>query len=291
MSDQKTYFFMAGLPRSGSTLLSAILNQNPRIYSGPNSPVLGIMSGIEEYLTIDESFNAFPKQQQAGEMIANSIVHYYSDIKKPVIIDKNRAWPAKLEYITGYFGIEPKIICPVRNLSEIIASFIAMHRRNPFEIDGKLNFIDQMLVKNNLPLNDYNRCQVLSGEGVIGNAYDDIKSALIKGKQKYFHFVEYDDLINDPETTMKNLYEFLEEDNYKHDFENIVNINQEKDAEVFGFADMHSVRKEISKTSIDPTELLPEDVLKACEGSEFWKNLDDINSKDNQSTKEIENAR
>ena len=42
-SQQKTYYFMAGLPRAGSTLLSAILNQNPRIYSGPSSPVTSIM--------------------------------------------------------------------------------------------------------------------------------------------------------------------------------------------------------------------------------------------------------
>ena len=44
---KKTFYFMAGLPRSGSTLLSSILNQNPRFYSGPSSPVLGAMYALE----------------------------------------------------------------------------------------------------------------------------------------------------------------------------------------------------------------------------------------------------
>ena len=44
----KKFYFMAGLPRAGSTLLSTLLNQNPRIYSGPSSPVLGAMYGIHE---------------------------------------------------------------------------------------------------------------------------------------------------------------------------------------------------------------------------------------------------
>ena len=44
----KTFYFMAGLPRSGSTLLSSILNQNPRFYSGPSSPVLGAMFAVEQ---------------------------------------------------------------------------------------------------------------------------------------------------------------------------------------------------------------------------------------------------
>jgi len=47
----KTFYFMAGLPRSGSTLLSSILNQNPRFYSGPSSPVLGAMYAVEENFT------------------------------------------------------------------------------------------------------------------------------------------------------------------------------------------------------------------------------------------------
>lgn len=273
---QKKYYFMAGLPRSGSTLLSAILNQNPRFYSGPSSPVTGIMVELENIIARDELFRAFPKNQQAGELIANVIKHYYSDVEKPVIFDKNRSWVNRMHYISGYFGMEPKILCPVRNTSEILASFIAMRNRNPFEVNGKINFIDEMLVKTNTPLTDENRCEFMaSPNGILGQSYNGLKQALMEGRQKQLHFIEYEDLVNDPDGTMRKIYDFLGEEYYKHDFSNLVNLHKEDDASVYGLADMHDVRPELAKTSIKPEEILPESIIEKCLNSEFWRNLED----------------
>lgn len=279
--DSKTYYFMAGLPRSGSSLLSAILNQNPRFYSGPSSPVTGLMVLLENALNQDELFRAYPKDSQAAQMIASLIRHYYSDVEEPVIFDKNRSWVNRIHYISGYFGIEPKIICPVRNLDEILASFITMHRRNPYEVDGKINFVDEMLVKNNVPLTDDNRCEFLaSGDGIVGQSYHGIKQALLQGYEKNIHFVEYDDLTSDPEDTMKKLYEFLGEQYHEHDFDNLENIHQEQDATVYGFADMHDVRKTLAKTSANPEEILSEFVIDNCKDAEFWRDLEEIELSD-----------
>lgn len=274
--EQRTYYFMAGLPRSGSTLLSAILNQNPRFYSGPSSPVTGIMLVLEQAIAQDELFQAFPKPQQAGEIIANVLSHYYSDVAQPVIFDKNRSWVSRMHYIPGYFGIEPKILVPVRDTAEILASFISMRNRNPFEVNGRVNFIDEMLIKNNIPLTDDNRCQLIAGpNGILGQSYDGIRQALMEGRQKQLHFIEYDDLINDPEATMRKVYDFLGEPYFQHDFSNLVNIHKEDDASVYGLADMHDVRNTLSKVSIDPKEILSEMVLANCEGSEFWRNINE----------------
>jgi sulfotransferase len=271
--NRKTYYFMAGLPRSGSTLLSSLLNQNPRIHSGPSSPVTGLMLLLEQQLSSDELFLAYPKPQQAARIIASTLENYYSDVEKPVIIDKNRSWVNRVHYIPGYFNIEAKIICPVRNISDILTSFISMHRRNGFvSPTGKINFIDDMLVKSGLPLTDENRCQILvSQNGILGQSYFGIKDALVKGYQKNLHFVEYDDLMNNPKETMDKLYEFLGEDYYEHDFSKIENIHKERDAEVYGINDMHDVRSELKKTSADPAEILPESILKQCQGTEFWR--------------------
>lgn len=271
--NQKTYYFIAGLPRSGSSLLSAILNQNPRFHSGPSSPVLGLMTNIERSLASDELFLAYPKPQQAAELIANTIRHYYSDIEKPVIFDKNRGWPSFIHYIEGYFGIQkPKILCPVRNIDEVLASFIAMHRRNPFHIDGRINFIDEMLVKSNLPLTDGARCELLAGSnGIVGQSFDAIKKALMEGREASLFFVEYDDLTTRPEETMKKIYTFLGETYFKHDFENITKSYEENDKGVYGLSDMHQVISTLKQSSIDPKEFLPENVIESCKGQEFWR--------------------
>lgn len=280
---QKKYYFMAGLPRSGSTILSAILNQNPRFYSGPSSPVTGLMAMLEQQLSQDELFAAYPKPEQASMIISNIIHQYYFDVEKPVIFDKNRSWVNRIHYIEGYLGITPKIICPVRNIDEILASFISMYRRNPYQVNGKINFMDDMLIKSNILLTDDNRCEFLVSEsGILGQSYLGIRDVLMKGHEKYLHFVEYDDLVNSPEETMKGIYDFLDEEYYEHEFDNLVNVNKENDASTYGLSDMHSIRKELKKTSSSPEEILSENILSKCKGLEFWRDLEPIDTENKE---------
>lgn len=274
----KTYYFMSGLPRAGSTLLSSILNQNPRFYSGPSSPVVPTMIALEASLSQDELFLAYPKPEIAAAMIASILPQFYMDINKPVIFDKNRSWVNRLHYIPGYFGIEPKVLCPVRNIDEILASFIAMQRRNMYTGDGsKINFIDEMLIKNNIPLTDDNRCELLShGQlGILGQSYNGIKQAIMEGRQKSLHFIEYDDLLNNPEDTMSKIYDFLGEEPFNHNFAKIENMHRERDAEVYGMADMHEVRSVLGKRGINPKEILSEKMIQNCINAEFWRVLDE----------------
>jgi sulfotransferase len=271
-TERKSFFFMAGLPRSGSTLLSSILNQNPRIYSGPSSPVMAAMSAIERELSSCELFLSYPKPEQARQIIGSVLPQYYSDRDEPIIIDKNRAWTNNFEYIQGYFGIEPKIICPVRDTAEILTSFISMIRRNPFEVQGKVNFIDEMLLKSDIPLTDSNRCQFLAGPyGILGQSVEGIRKVLMEGYDRSIHFVEYKDLVEKPEKTLEKIYDFLGEEAYEHNFSSLENKNRELDAEVYGIADMHEVRPILKATNQKPEEVLPEDILSMCQNTEFWR--------------------
>ena len=270
----KTFYFMAGLPRSGSTLLSSILNQNPRFYSGPSSPVVPTMIALENSLANDELFLGYPKPQQAKEIIASVLPQYYSDRPEPVIFDKNRSWTVRMEYIPGYFDIAPKVICPVRDTAEILTSFISMLRRNPYEVDGKINFVDEMLIKNNIPLTDNNRCELLaSPAGILGQSVEGLQKALMEGYDQSLHFVEYKDLVNNPQETMQKIYEFLGEEPFEHTFDNLKNENRENDGKIYGFADMHEVRPVVKATAPAPEEILSAEILEKCQNTEFWRTL------------------
>jgi sulfotransferase len=274
---KKKYYFMAGLPRSGSTLLSAILNQNPRFYSGPSSPVVATMLTLEQSLSRDELFLAFPKVDFGKNLISSVIDQYYADTEKPVVFEKNRSWVNRMEYINGYFGIEhPKVIYPVRDVSEILASFISMIKRNPHIVNERLNFIDQSLVQQGIPLNDINRCKAIAGTGILGQSFDGLKKALAEGYRANIHFVEYKDLVDSPKETMQKIYEFLGEDYYNHDFNNVKNIHQENDAQIYGFEDMHAVRQSVKSVASAPEEVLPLAILDAIKGAEFWREVDDV---------------
>lgn len=277
----KTFYFISGLPRSGSTLLSSILNQNPRFYSGPSSPVVPTMLALETSLSNDELFLSHPKPEQAKKIISSVLFNFYDDRPEPVIFDKNRSWTIRLEYIPGYFDIEPKVICPVRDTAEILTSFISMIRRNPTLVNGKINFIDEMLIKNNIPLTDDNRCEYLaSPAGILGQSVEGLKKALMSGYDKSLHLVEYQDLINNPKETIEKIYDFLGEELYEHTFDNIENKVTVNDSKIYGLSDMHEVRSEIKSTSLDPNEVLSENILEKCKNTEFWRMVENLEDND-----------
>ena len=200
---------MAGLPRSGSTLLKSIINQNPNIHSEPVSSVLELMFYTDQYFTDSEQYLAYPKPKSAYKIVSSIIDDFYFDVEKPVVIDHCRAWSNNIERIKTYITPNPKIICPVRNITEILTSFITMIHRNSEQV----SFIDEYLIENNVEVNNDNRCHYLmSKEGIVEQALWAQSQAFIRGDDKYLLMVEYDDLMNSPQETMDRIYEFLEMD-------------------------------------------------------------------------------
>jgi sulfotransferase len=272
----KTFYFMAGLPRSGSTLLSSILNQNPRFYSGPSSPVLGAMFAVEQNFMGNELYHGYPKPDQVREIIGSIPHHFYSDVQNPVVFDKNRAWTARVPYIEGYIGQQAKILVPVRRIDEILTSILTMIHRNPFqEGQPRINFVDEQLIKTDIPINDLNRCMYLLNDG--GIVYESLNAIMMGFQQNVsdkMHFVDYNDLVDNPEKIMEDIYDFLGEEFYDHDFGSISNIHREDDLITYGLSDMHQVRSEVKKTSSPPASILPEEILDLYEQNkrrlEFW---------------------
>ena len=272
----KTFYFMAGLPRAGSTLLSTLLNQNPRIYSGPSSPVLGVMYSTHDNFISNELYTGYPKPDQVNEIIGSVIEHWYSDIDKPVVIDKNRAWCARVPFIEGYIKQEAKVIVPVRRIDEILSSILTMIKRNSFqEGQPRINFVDEYLVKNNIPINDETRCQhLLSPDGIVWESLNATKLGVEEGHSDKFLFVDYNDLVKDPQKELNEIYEFLGEEPFEHTFENLSNEHREDDITTYGLSDMHEVHSELKKVSTDPSEILPDSMIELYNSNksnlEFW---------------------
>ena len=274
----KKFYFMAGLPRAGSTLLSTLLNQNPRLYSGPSSPVLGAMYATHDNFLANELYTGYPKPDSVNQIIGSIIDNWYYDIKKPVVIDKNRAWCARVPFIEGYIRQEAKIIIPVRRIDEILVSILTMIKRNPFqEGQPRINFVDEQLVKSNIPINDENRCQyVLTSQGgIVWESLNAVKMGVDEGHGNKFHYVDYNDLVNDPQGELNKIYTFLGEESFPHSFENLSNQHREDDITTYGLGDMHEVHSKLEKTSSDPSKVLPDSIIELYNSNketlEFWK--------------------
>lgn len=271
----KQFYFISGLPRSGSTVLRSLLNQNPRFYASPASPVLSTMFAIENHLQNDELFHAHPKPQQAHLIISGVAYQFYTDIDAPVVFDSNRAWPARVPYIENYIGQEAKIICTVRDYEEILTSFEMLLRRNPYQHgQSRVDFITEQLVKLNIPLTIENRCEYIAGpQGILGQSANAITEGIKQGYLNKIHFVEYKNLVNSPQETLNSIYEFLGEDSFEHTFNNLENQTREQDLNTYGLADMHNVRPKLKSTSANPKDILPESVLEKCKNTDFWRRL------------------
>ena len=280
---KKKYYFMAGLPRAGRTLLSSILNQNPRFYSGPSSPVLGAMHTIHDNFLSNELYTGYPKPDSVNKIIGSVIDNWYYDIEKPVVIDKNRAWCARVPFIEGYIKQDAKVIVPVRRVDEILASILTMIKRNPFqEGQPRINFVDEQLVKFNIPINDENRCQYLLSDqgGIVWESLNATKLGVDEGHSDKFLFVDYNHLVKDPQKELNEIYEFLGEEPFEHTFDNLSNEHREDDITTYGLGDMHEVHSKLEKTSPDPSEILPESIIQLYnsnkENVEFWTDFKPI---------------
>jgi sulfotransferase len=265
----KTYHFLAGLPRSGNTLLSAILNQNPNIYSTPLSPMPTLMWGYAESCTYMEQINRNEENEiRAKELINSFFDTFYKDVDKSIVIDRDKDWgtPANLDLLKRYVTPAPKIIVTVRDILEIIASFIAMDA----------DYLKNDTAKSGLYINNYRSPKdtvaeyLMRPNGDIDKALLSLASAFYPENKGIFHIVEYNDLVTKPEEVMSGIYKFLELPEYKHDFKKIEKVESDNDV-ILGLPDnLHSVRKSLSSSSTS-VDILSDYIKHKYANMEFWR--------------------
>ncbi len=63
----KRIYFLAGLPRSGSTLLANILAQHRQIYVTPTSGIVDMLVQVRNTWDLNDSFQAIDRRFQRGQ--------------------------------------------------------------------------------------------------------------------------------------------------------------------------------------------------------------------------------
>jgi sulfotransferase len=265
----KTYYFLAGLPRSGNTLLSAILNQNPDIYSTPLSPVNHFMWDTNNTLRQIEHTTRNEENKIRSKIFLSSFMdNFYKNVKEPVIIDREKMWgtPANLDLIKEYITPTPKIIFTVRDILEIIASFVKMDadylKHKAFNSNAySLNY--------RLPKDIISEFVMSAGED-IDKSLLSLASAFYPENKGIFHIVEYNDLVLKPEETMSKIYKFLDLPEHKHNFNKIEKVEVDNDSIIGLPKDLHDIRKSISQSTTS-TDILSDYIKQKYSNMEFWR--------------------
>ena len=249
----KKYYFLAGLPRSGNTVLSSILNQNPEIYSSPLSPIAEYMWQSHMINLNFQNSLTNPHRHRSNSMISKMMENYYSDVNKPIIFDRDKNWacPDNIKMINQYFSFTPKIVYTTRPIIEILASLIAISKEQLIYMMNESGFpVDINLTKNE------NLCDfIMSGYGQVGKLILALYS-MDNLNNENIHVVKYEDILSAPQETMNGIYDFLEIDRFNHNFTNIKKIDNENDDTAGLPKDLHKIRRKLGRGDVRVQEYL-----------------------------------
>ena len=271
--ENKKLFFMAGLQRSGGTVLSSILNQNPNLYSSPWSPLLEMLALFEQSYKFNSNVD-FDRSSAIDTVLKNVSNNFYSDHNKKYIIDKHHQWsdPRSIELINKHITQDIKIICPVRDIVEVLASFNTIIEKN--NVKNRYNAIDAGVERHTYPekpMPDRRADFMMMPDKDISLYLYGMGFAKNPEFRHMFHFIEYNDLVSNPKRVLNDLYDYLEIEKFDHIFEGLEsNIPREN---TIGIYDLHTVHPKLEKKSVDPRSIFSEDTIRRYSGLEFWRDL------------------
>ena len=237
---------LSGLPRSGSTLLSAILSQNPLIHAEGNSAVCQLMWDMQQscLTTAKEQLQANGREKTTTyDLISQIPKIYYKQISENIVVDKCRSWTiqANIALLEKYIDKNYKIIILERPVTDIVKSFVKLYTKNGVtgDIESKL------LLPNSEPI-----MRSIAG----------VNWAKKHNQNKHFLFINYDDLIGTPEETIKRIYDFCGWTYFAHNY-NHIECKYPEDDNVYGLKGMHKIRHKV-EAQPNSTVLSPKTIEK-----------------------------
>lgn len=252
---------ISGLPRSGSTLLCALLRQNPHFTAAMTSPVASLIGALMPKMVGASEFAVFFDDARRRTVLRSVFESYYAEVPAGhVVFDTNRTWTGRAALLADLYP-SSRIICCVREVGWIIDSIERMLRKNPLQLSRIFNFQPGGSV--------YSRIETLmnSDKGLIGLAWASFREAWFSENAGQLIVVSYDSLASRPEATMKMLYEELGEPPFTHDFDHVTYDEPDYDANL-GMPGMHAVRHKVEYRKRD--SYIPPDIFSKYADVNFW---------------------
>ena len=255
------FHFIAGMNRSGSTMLTAILRQNPRFHSRITSPVHTLFRTLHRHMGVESDYHLMLTDQQRLAVLRGVILNYYADVDKPVIFDLHKWWSARMAFLAMAFP-EAKVLCPMRDPCWCIDSYERIFQSYPLHASRAFS--------SEQARNVYTRVESLvSSTGPIGLPYNNMQEAFYGPWRNRLIIIDYEDMCREPEQTMAGVYQQLEMEPFPHDFTTLAIPDEERLPFdwVFGMP-MHRIRPRVEWAP--RATILPPDIFGRFQNREFW---------------------
>ena len=255
--------FISGLPRAGSTLLAALLRQNPRLHAGMTSPVGAVFNAVLGVTSARNEGAVFIEDDHRRRLLRACFDAYYADIHPTkIVFDTNRQWTTKLPALTQLFP-NAKVICCVRNPGWVLDSIESLISRNAFELSGIFNFDAGGTV--------YSRIEGLGkNDGMVGFAHNALREAIFGPHASRLLLVRYETLTAQPLAVLAAIYDFIGEPLFAHDPNHIEPCYDMIEFDMrLGTPGLHEVRSSVR--SLDRKTVLPPELFARYASDAFWE--------------------
>jgi sulfotransferase len=259
---EKTLHFVAGLPRSGSTLIQCILRQNPSVHAEPVSSLAVCFNSVFANWDGIESNREYPNEEAKMNVLKGILHGYHASVDKPIVFDKDRMWVSKIALLEEVLQRPVKVLCCVRNPAEILSSFEKIRRSNP----TRLTLADSAPEGSTIA----GRCLYYAGpNGPMGMSHAVLKDAVTVGHLDRLLFIDYNRFCNSPKSQTKRIYDFFELPSFEHDFENIEQKEAYNDTTLM-LPGLHKIKNRLEKTTVNCVEYLGLDLYDQYNRQIFW---------------------
>ncbi len=253
--------FISGLPRSGSTLLAAILRQNPGIHAGMSSPVASLLLALLRQMSQENEAAPFIDDDQREGVLRAVVEAFYARLgAERTVLDTNRVWCAKLPLLARLYP-DAKVIACVRDVGWIMDSFERVIRANPLEPSRMFGFDPGGTV--------YSRVAGLgAGDGTVGFALNALREAFFGAEAGRLLLLAYETLTREPGRAMAAVYDHLGLPPFDHDFADVVYDADEFDRRL-GTPGLHRVGRRVE--AVERETILPPGLFASFAGDAFWR--------------------
>lgn len=163
-------------------------------------------------------------------------------------IDKSRGWAISYGFLKAFYP-NPKIICMVRDLREVVASmeknYLKYPEKTEFQLEENLKAVNVgeriTYWMKTLPLNTLFKLQ----------------EVIRRGWGEQMLFIRFEDLVENPDRELRKVYKYLNLPYYQHDFNNIEQVTFEDDKFHGRYGD-HKIEKSIKPVPNKAEALLGE---------------------------------
>ena len=257
----QTLHFIAGLPRSGSTLLSAILRQNPAIHAAITSPVAMLFDRLHQAMSSKSDYAEMLTEVKRANLLRGLFASYYKDIDRPIAFDTNRHWCSRMAALNLLFPQATVIAC-VRDPVLVLDSFERLWQASPL-LAAKMFTPEQAVTV-------HTRIEALAAAGgVVGFAYDALAEAYYGLHKSNLIVIEYEQLCKTPGEVVEFIYKALRLAPFAHRFDDIEQPPHLEYDGRFGMPDLHRIRPKIEWLERKP--ILPPEIVRRFSGKCFWR--------------------